>query len=278
MKKNVIITLCCIVFASLTASSANRKALIEYAKPLKGLKKEQLKTAIYKISQPGKVLDYGSGSNRTWSGFYSTDRIPSTNECINRYSTDKFYFGKTNTGNAISGMNIEHSFPKSWWGGTNNTAYRDLYNLYPSESLSNSAKSNYPMGEVTDANILDDYEKVGNGDAGGQKIRLCEPNDEWKGDFSRSYFYMATTYQNLTWQGTQGLQQLENNEWPTLRKWAYTLYMKWVRKDKVSDIEVNRNNAVYAIQGNRNLFIDFPTLAEYVWGDSIDRAFDPYTA
>ena len=130
MKKNVIITLCCIVFASLTASSANRKALIEYAKSLKGLKKEQLKTAIYKISQPGKVLDYGSGSNRTWSGFYSTDRIPSTNECINRYSTDKFYFGKTNTGNAISGMNIEHSFPKSWWGGTNNTAYKDLYNLY----------------------------------------------------------------------------------------------------------------------------------------------------
>lgn len=255
----------------------DRKGLAEYAKELKGLKKEELKTKVYSISQPRNILSYGSGSGNTWGGFYTTDRIPSNNQCVNRYSADKYYFG--NKGAVISGMNIEHSFPKSWWGGSKNDAYCDLFHLYPSPSDDNSAKSNYPMGKVTTPSILNSYEKVGTGPAGNNgNIRLCEPADEWKGDFSRTYFYMATIYQNLTWQGTQGLQQLENNKWPTLQKWAYTLYLEWTRKDKVSQTEVDRNNAVYSIQGNRNLFIDFPTLSEYVWGDSIDRAFDPYTA
>jgi hypothetical protein len=41
---------------------------------------------------------------------------------------------------------------------------------------------------------------------------------------------------------------------------------------------VKRNNAVAKIQHNRNLFVDYPYLAEYIWGDSIDVAFDPYTS
>lgn len=46
----------------------------------------------------------------------------------------------------------------------------------------------------------------------------------------------------------------------------------------MNEIEVKRNNAVYSIQGNRNPYIDFPNLMEYVWGDSIDVAFDPETS
>lgn len=260
-----------------TADAISRAKLIQYASTLKGKKKAELKNAIFRCSQPQRVLGYGSGSGRTWEGFYSTDRIPGTMECVNRYSDRKFYF--TNSSSVISGMNIEHSFPKSWWGGTTNNAYKDLFNLYPSETDANSKKSNYPMGKVTNPKILNDYEKVGTGPAGNLgTITLCEPNDVWKGDFCRSYFYMATIYQNLTWAGTQGLQQLENNEWPTLKEWAYKLYLEWTRKDKVLDVEVNRNNAIYEIQGNRNLFIDFPNLAEYVWGDSINVEFDPYTS
>ncbi len=97
---------------SLSASAIDRDKLIEYAKSLKGLKKAELKTAIYKSCQPKKVLAYGSGSGNTWDGFYDTDRIAGTSECVNRYSSKKSYF--TKRGNAISGMNIEHSFPKAW--------------------------------------------------------------------------------------------------------------------------------------------------------------------
>lgn len=260
----------------INASAIDRQALAKYAASLKGKKGAELKTAIFQISQPTKVLTYGGkSSNSTWSGFVKTDRIGNTLECRNRYSTDRFYFTSTTQTSAISGMNIEHSFPKSWWGGDENKAYKDLYNLYPSESSANNKKSNYVMGKVTNPSILDDYEKVGNGTYGN--FYVVEPHDNWKGDFCRSYFYMVTTYQNLSWT-SQGVNCLDDNTWPTLKKWAYTLYLDWTRTDKVDDIEVDRNNAVYAIQGNRNLFIDYPYLAEYVWGDSVDVAFDPTTS
>lgn len=280
MKKNILsfMLIACLASLATPTHAIKRQQLIQYASQLKGLKKAELKNKIYEISQPKTVLGYGSGEGKTWSGFYKTDRYPNSNECVNRYSEKRFYFTNSNTSSAIGGMNIEHSFPKSWWGGTTNNAYKDLFNLYPSDSDANSKKSNYPLGNVTEYSG-NDYEKVGKGPAGDNgNIRLCEPNDTWKGDFSRSFFYMATIYQNLTWAGTEGLQILENNKWPTLQKWAYTTYLNWVRADKVLDIEVNRNNAIYQLQGNRNLFIDFPYLAEYVWGDSINVAFDPYTS
>lgn len=282
MKKTVIyisLTIVAAMFA-LPGRAIDRKSLVEYAASLKG-KKAELKEAIYRISKPKKVLSYGTGSSSTWAGFYKTDRIGNTLECVNRYSTKRFYFSSTNTSTAITGMNIEHSFPKSWWGRTTNQAYKDLFNLYPSDSGANSEKSNYPMCRV-DKVKNNGYEKIGTTEVmiNGRmtNITCFEPNDTWKGDFSRSYFYMATTYQDLTWQGTQGLQQLEKDTWPTLREWAYKLYLEWTRNDKVLDVEVNRNNTVYGIQGNRNLYIDFPFLAEYVWGDSIDVAFNPETS
>lgn len=271
-----------LAFTATTADAITRQKLINYASSLKGLKKAELKTAMYKIMQPSKVLNYGSGKGKTWSGFVKTDRIGNTLECRNRYSTDRFYFSSTTQTSAIEGMNIEHSFPKSWWGGSKNNAYQDLYNLYPSESSSNSSKGNYVMDEVSDPSKLDDYEKVGTGAnaasyATSDSKYAVEPADTWKGDFCRSYFYMVTTYQNFSWTSS-GLSCLQSNTYPTLQKWAYTLYLKWASKDPVDTIEVNRNDAVYSIQGNRNLFIDFPYLAEYVWGDSTDVAFDPTTS
>ena len=140
--------LCLTILCSVTASAITRSELAEYAQSLKGLKKESLKTMVHQLIGSPDVLAYGSGYKKTWWGFYSTDRIESTNECVNRYSNRKFYFPEINNGSAISGMNIEHSFPKSWWGGLNNDAYKDLYNLYPSDTQANSSKSNYPMGIV----------------------------------------------------------------------------------------------------------------------------------
>lgn len=87
---------------------------------------------------------------------------------------------------------------------------------------------------------------------------------------------MATAYQNFTWTG-EGLKSLEKGDYPTLKPWAYKLYIKWCKADPVSQTEIDRNEAVYKIQGNRNPFVDFPNLMEYIWGDSIDYAFDPAT-
>lgn len=85
---------------------------------------------------------------------------------------------------------------------------------------------------------------------------------------------MATCYQDFTWVGT-GLQILEQGDYPTLQEWAYKLYIEWAKADKPTELEIVRNQTVSNIQGNRNPFVDFPNLMEYIWGDSIDYAFDP---
>ncbi len=261
------------------AMSITRQQLASYAQSLKGIKKEELKDAAYELMSEKTVLDYGSGTNKTWWGFYVTDRVAETNECINRYSDQKFYF--SSRGSAPGGMNIEHSFAKSWWGSTQNDAYRDLFNLYPSDSKANSAKSNYVMGEI---NLNDSYKSlgegagyVGKGYAGSNYVSMWEPGDQYKGDFARSYMYMATTYQHFTWESA-GLNQLTTGNWPTLQEWSYVLFLKWSKQDKIDAIEVARNNAVYGIQSNRNLFVDYPYLSEYIWGDSTHLAFNPETS
>ena len=174
-------------------------------------------------------------------------------------------------------MNIEHSFPKSWWGGKKNDAWCDLYNLYPSDSQANSSKSNYVMGVVV--NVKEEagagYDKVGTGYADGQLVNMWEPGNRFKGEFSRSYMYMATTYQNLSFT-SEGAKQLQTGAYPTLKKWSSDLFRQWSKNDRVDEMEIKRNEAVYKIQNNRNLFIDYPNLAEYVWGDSMDVEFNPY--
>jgi len=216
------------------------------------------------------VLNYGSGAGSTWSGFAQTD-VREDGTVWDMYSNNKVM---ANGNYAATGMNIEHSFPKSWWGGDERQAYKDLYNLNPSDATANSAKSNYTMavvdGTVTFTNGVI---KVGKSSSRpGGTIDAWEPSDDYKGDFARSYMYMVTCYEDYSndWTTTSALNELDKNTYPTFQQWAYELLLKWSREDPVSEKEINRNNTVYKIQGNRNPFIDHPELAEYIWGTKTD--------
>lgn len=244
-----------------------------YYSSLKGKKGAELKTAIHDIIKKANVLSYGSDYGHTWWGFWSTDR-DERGYFIDRYSAEKEWVKSTSQGAAGAGMNIEHSFPKSWWGGAKNQAYKDLYNLMPCESRINSTKSNYPMGKVVSGDNGNGWTKVGKGDDNNM---YWEPADPWKGDFARGYMYMATAYQDYTWKGDRALQILQQGAYPTLKEQAYKLYIQWAKADKPDDVEIKRNNDVAKIQGNRNPYVDFPNLMEYVWGDSTNIAFNPET-
>lgn len=241
----------------------------EYYQEADGKSAAELKMALKGIIGEANVLSYGKGKGHTWEGFYATDRC-ADNQVRDRYSDSIFYFSEE--GNSVPGMDIEHSFPKSWWGGTTNQAYKDLFNLMPAEHGINVSKSNYAMGKVLVATKNNGCTKVGKGMAGNEECKLWEPADRWKGDFARSYFYMVTSYSHLTWEG-EGLKMLDNESWQALQPWAYDLFMQWNREDPVDSLERARNEVVSKIQGNRNPFIDYPNLCEYLWGDSIDCAF-----
>lgn len=130
------------------------------------------------------------------------------------------------------------------------------------------------MGTVVNGDRGNGWTKVGKGNDGNW---YWEPANPWKGDFARGYMYMATTYQNYNWSGDKAHQILQQGAYPTLQPWAYQLFIQWAKGDMPDALEIKRNEDVYKIQGNRNPYVDFPNLMEYVWGDSINYAFNPET-
>lgn len=173
-------------------------------------------------------------------------------------------------------MQREHSVPKSWWkknGDVEYTpAYSDMWNLFPSDGPANQAKLNYPLGLCKSTTFNNGVSKVGPAQTGygGGSGNVFEPADKYKGDFARSFFYMAMVYDDLPWVVNYMYRQ---NSWPTLQPWAYEMLLQWSRADKVSQKEIDRNDEVEKSQGNRNPFVDFPELAEYIWGTRTNEVF-----
>ena len=267
MKKYKFLFLSAFLLVSIVCQSAIPTGYYYY---LRGKKKAELKSTLSEISSPLVVLDYGSGEGYTWQGFYKTDRN-SDNSVKDMYSDIVRTFDGFKS---IEGMAIEHSFPKSWWGGYENTTYKDLFNLYPADAYTNGIKSNLPLGEVTGAAILDNGKsKIGkNGFETTYTDNCFEPSNEYKGDFARSYMYMVSVHQSLV--SLWNSPMLTNTTYPSWKPWAINMLLKWSRQDPVSDKERDRNDSIYTIQNNRNPFVDHPELAEYIWGNDTTSSFD----
>ena len=170
--------------------------------------------------------------------------------------------------------NREHSFPKSWFNDAS-PMYTDLFHLYPTDGKVNGMRSNHPFGENNGEKYKSNggFSKLGKCTTPGYSGTVFEPDDEYKGDFARSYFYMATCYEDriATWNS----DMLAHNSYPAYAKWALDMLLRWAAEDPVSPKEIARNNAVYKIQKNRNPYIDFPGLEQYVWGSKTGIPFDP---
>ena len=241
---------------------------------VKNKKKAELKTAIHTYCGPLKEFEYGGGAGFTWEGFFSTDRRADST-VIDMYSNT---VRKQTSFSAVSGMHIEHSFPKSWWGAYPNNAYKDLFHLYPADASANESKNNLPLGEVTGTATFDNgVTKTGyNGFGAAYTDKCFEPADEYKGDFARSYFYIASVYENLA-PLMQSPMVINSSTYPFWQPWAIDLLLKWNKQDPVSAKELTRIETVYALQGNRNPFIDYPDLADYIWGKDTANVY-PFPA
>jgi endonuclease I len=177
-----------------------------------------------------------------------------------------FYFGQDECGNYTKEgdcFNREHSFPKSWFGGEVYPMYSDLFHLYPTDGWVNNKRGNYPFGitsspEWTSTN----GSRLGPSSYPGYTGKIFEPVNAYKGDFARTMFYMAVRYygEDTGWTGSDMVTGSQ------LRDWALKMCMEWHTSDPVSQKEIDRNDSVYVIQGNRNPFIDNPAFAELIWG------------
>lgn len=239
-----------------------------YPDNLEGRSKEDLKTELHKLIKQHTRIEYGSKG--TWVVFRESD-IREDGTIWDMYSDVTRYFPASG---AHRDMNIEHSVPKSWWGDdypyTVDASF-DLHHLVPSDADANSAKSNYALGEVDGTPKFDNgVSRVGK--ATGYSHNVFEPADQYKGDFARMYMYFVTCYQDYTWVSS-GPIMFSTGAYPTLTDYARNLLLKWHRQDPVSAKEIERNNVVYRHQNNRNPYIDYPHLAEHVWGNRTEYAF-----
>ena len=245
---------------------------VGYYNAIDGKQDSVLKSTLGQIIRPHTAIPYGSGAESTWGVFYYSDQ-DEEGYCMDMYcdSWKKF----TSVGAVVSGCNIEHSFAKSWWGGSKNDAYKDCYHLNPSNATANSARSNYPLGvptkDLKDQSVTGSL-KVGRATYEGETFWVFEPKDEYKGDFARAYFYMATCYgDELTWRldnkDVGSKYAMRNDSYLEFRDWEIEVLLTWHRQDPVSEKETKRMDAVSDFQHNRNPYIDYPELAEYIWGN-----------
>ena len=288
MKRILLFVLCSFIVIALSAKTVTPAAsLPAYYVSIDGKSGKTLFDAVQKVTKTG----YSSlGYDGLW------DAYPYTDVHENGYVWDMYSdctwksINSNHCGNysdECDCYNREHSIPKSWYGGTTSGPGCDIFHLVPTDGKVNGIRSNYPFGEVASA----DYNKHGNKKGSAKSITITggntiagntgatisasgtvfEPRDEYKGDFARGYMGAL-----LKWAGDKAFTDGEGSKTFTtnfstgsfgLTKYGVALLMKWHRQDPVSQKEIDRNNGIQQTQGNRNPFIDYPYLAEYIWGE-----------
>lgn len=231
---------------------------------------KNLKTALSSI-----LSDCGSVS---YDGLYSVYKTSDNRDgkVWDMYSaTTNYTFGQTcgNYKNEGDCFNREHSVPQSWFG-SQKPMVSDAWHVYPTDGKVNGMRSNFPFGEVGNATYTsnESFSKVGSSKTSGYSGTVFEPNDEYKGDFARAYFYMATRYEGriTNWGG------IFVSTYPNIVKWQLDMLLRWSELDPISDKEIERNDAVYSsAQRNRNPFIDYPELVDLIFGDRQGEVFNP---
>ena len=294
MKRIVLSALCSLFVITIAAKTVTPAAsLPTYYQIIDAKSGKALFDAVQTVTEVG----YSSlGYDGLWTAFKTTDK-KSNGQVWDMYSDCSWTFGSDQCGSYSSECdcyNREHSIPKSWFGGSTSGPGCDVFHLVPTDGKVNGMRSNYAFGEVSSASYTYDGAKKGSAKSititGGNTIAgntgavisasgtVFEPRDEYKGDFARGYMGAL-----LKWAGDKAFTTGEGADIFTtnfttgsfgLTKYGVALLMKWHRQDPVSQKEVDRNNGIQQTQGNRNPFIDYPYLAEYIWGEKAGETLD----
>ena len=252
-----------------TYGNVSSTAPTGYYATLEGLSGAALKQAVQDIiANPAVVHAHNYGdiieilktadqnplnSNEVWLMYVEQSR-----------SKLEFQYTGINTGK----WNREHIYPQSRGGFTDGTlsipdginvwlptnaddilaGHADAHHLRSEDGAENSLRGNNDFG-------LTAY----NGPSG--------TNGSWKGDVARSVFYMAVRY--------NGLNVVNGDIADTTVGQLGDLasLLTWNTLDPSDDFEMNRNNYIYTWQVNRNPFIDYPDLANYIWGTKLGQAW-----
>jgi len=150
--------------------------------------------------------------------------------------------------------NREHLWPSSWFGG-GSPMKSDLHHVFPTDGYVNNRRGNYPFGTVGSAVWTStNGSRLGASDQCDTTLQVFEPADAFKGDIARAILYMSIRYrgEDEAWSSSGA------SDGASLEGWAEVVLRAWHITDPPDAKEIARNNAVAAIQGNRNPFVDHP--------------------
>lgn len=243
---------------------------VGYYSSLEGLSGESLKQALQDIIANPEVVhahNYGdivdilktadqnpANSNEVWLMYVEQPR-----------SKIDYQLGPS----TIGVWNREHIWPQSRGGFADGTSsFADGINIWlptsANDILAGHADAHHIRaedGQENSSRSNRDYGTDYNGPTGNLGT--------WKGDVARSLFYMAVRYNGLTLVNGNPADNISGQigDLASLLTWNST--------DPADDFEMNRNNYIYTWQENRNPFIDYPNLADYIWGENYGQQWFP---
>ncbi len=159
-------------------------------------------------------------------------------------------------------FSVEHSYVQSWYNEMGDDipdqawANWDLHHIFPALAAANTERYYYPYDYITaivsDWGSGDHYSYFGSNAASTTAFEVA---DQFKGNVARALLYFTIRY----YDDDLGLTRFGVEMLPVLYQWH--------NQDPVDNNEYNRNLAIYAVQGNRNPFVDHPEFVEDIWGD-----------
>lgn len=233
-----------------------------------------LKTQLY-----NKIKGHtNKGYAGLWTTYATSDRdnqYENDNSIIDIYSenptgTDPYVYQYStsqcgtyyNEGNCY---NREHIVPQSVFNSAS-PMVADAHFIPPVDGYVNGMRSDNPHGNVAVANWTSaNGSKRGTSAVSGYTGTVFEPLAEFKGDIARMYFYFATRYENTVASYTYDM--FNNTSTQVFTDAFRDMLVQWHNQDPVSAREIARNNAIYAIQANRNPYIDHPEYVGMIWGN-----------
>ncbi|WP_080779131.1 endonuclease [Chryseobacterium phocaeense] len=230
---------------------------------------------LYNQTDLDKYYDHGPGNTTILLDIYS--EIPSGADAYEYTSANLI----SSSGGEGLGYNREHAVPQSTFD-SNYPMYSDLHFVIPTDAKINQLRSNYPygVGNSTVHYTFSNTSKIANSAIPNYVYtnRVYEPINEFKGDIARMLLYFAVRYEeklpsfNYSTNINPAIDRsaLDGTAERAFDPAYISMLLQWHLQDPVSQREIDRNNAIYSIQNNRNPFIDNPQWVNDIWVQTPD--------
>ncbi|MCD1117217.1 endonuclease [Chryseobacterium turcicum] len=229
----------------------------------------------YNQTDLDQYYDHGSNNTTILLDIYS--EIPAGPDAYEYTSANLI----STSGTEGLGYNREHAIPQSTFN-SNYPMYSDLHFVIPTDARINQLRNNYPygIGNSTIHHTFSNTSKIANSAIPNYSYtnRVYEPINEFKGDIARMLLYFAVRYEDKLPgfnHSTNINPAIDRSPFDGTAERAFdsayiSMLIQWHTQDPVSQREINRNNAVYTIQNNRNPFIDNPQWVNEIWTQTPD--------